>query len=94
MADFGPSDADEAVAGRYDVLSGAPNGAAAGRHDVRSGTEGVLEPVRGPRDLILTGHDVSFSARARAARPRAAVDLTVPRLMPSMAAISASDSSR
>ena len=41
--------------------------------------------------LFLRNHRVSLSARARAASPRAAVDLTVPALMPSVAAISASD---
>ena len=61
-------------------------------HDVRRGGKGVPEPLRGAGQFILGGHRVSLSARASAARPRAAVDLTVPVLMPSVTAISASDS--
>ena len=54
--------------------------------------QGVPEPLRGAGQFILGDHRDSFRARASAARPRAAVDLTVPVLMPSVAAISASDS--
>ena len=50
------------------------------------GGQRVGQPVLGP------GHAGSPSWRARAAIPRAAVDLTVPALMPSTAAISASGS--
>ena len=61
------------------------------RHDRGRGGERVRQPVRGRGHLFPRNHRVPFNARARAASPRAAVDLTVPALMPSVAAISASD---
>ena len=60
-------------------------------HDRGRGGERVGQPVRGRGHLFRRNHRVPLNARARAASPRAAVDLTVPALMPSVAAISASD---
>ena len=64
------------------------------RHQIRGGAERVAEPGRGTCDLIRIVHGISLRARASSARPRAAVDLTVPALTPSVAAISASERSR
>src|ERR1700677_645187 len=50
--------------------------------------QGILETLLGP------GHDSSPRSRPSAARARAAVDFTGPVLMPSTAAISASDRPR
>ncbi len=44
-----------------------------------------------PPAFLVRAHRVSSSMRASASRPRAAVDFTVPGLMPSVLAISASD---
>ncbi len=63
-------------------------------HDISGGAQSGLKPGRGPFDLVFIVHGVSLSCLASAARPRAAVDLTVPGLIPSVPAISASDISR
>ena len=48
-------------------------------HHGRGGAEGVRQPARGAgKVVVMHGHRVSFSASASVARPRAAVDLTVP----------------